>query len=99
VLGPPIRYGGLAGKAKAIATLELRSELVSVRAGDQDLVFGAVAFADVGRVWAELRPGPVARCAADRRLFQRRPDVLSGALHYPNATTHSSAAFQRLPDS
>lgn len=46
------------GKVKAYANLELRSEFASFDAFDQECRFGAVAFYDVGRVWAEAKYNP-----------------------------------------
>jgi len=46
------------GKVKALATVELRTELVSFHAFGKPLIFGIVGFLDGGRVWADTSPQP-----------------------------------------
>jgi outer membrane protein assembly factor BamA len=46
------------GKVKALGNVELRSDIASFRALGKRLVFGAAAFFDVGRLWADLTPHP-----------------------------------------
>lgn len=53
---PAQRYSG---KGKVYGNIELRIQLARQRAGDQDLLWGLVAFADAGRVWAHLRYDPL----------------------------------------
>lgn len=52
---PAQRYNG---KAKALGNVEVRSELFPFHALGKDLLFGAVAFVDAGRVWADLHANP-----------------------------------------
>lgn len=46
------------GKVKALGNIELRTELVKFRALGKPVIFGAVAFFDGGRVWADTTPQP-----------------------------------------
>ncbi|HKO95180.1 MAG TPA: BamA/TamA family outer membrane protein [Polyangiaceae bacterium] len=46
------------GKIKAFANFELRSELFALNVVGDDWRFGAVAFADVGRLWADYHSHP-----------------------------------------
>jgi outer membrane protein assembly factor BamA len=46
------------GKVKVLANVELRTELVSFHALGKPLIFGAVAFLDGGRVWADTTAQP-----------------------------------------
>ncbi len=52
---PAQRYSG---KLKAFGNVELRAEIVKFRALKKAMIFGAVAFFDAGRVWADLKPEP-----------------------------------------
>jgi hypothetical protein len=54
-----VPQGRLAGKTKVIGNLELRSFFLPFTVGSQRFSFGAVAFADAGRVWSEaFSPSP-----------------------------------------
>ncbi len=62
------------GKVKAFGNIELRTELVSFHAMGKPLIFGAVAFFDGGRLWADTTPQP----ALDGRGLELRYGVGGG---------------------
>ncbi len=62
------------GKVKVFGNIELRTELVSFHAMGKPLIFGAVAFFDGGRLWADTTPQP----ALDGRGLELRYGVGGG---------------------
>ena len=52
---PAQRYSG---KGKVYGNAELRIQLARRRLGNQEVLWGLVAFADAGRVWADLHANP-----------------------------------------
>ena len=62
------------GKGKVVGNLELRSEFLRFRSSRSPIVLGGLAFADGGRVWADLRP----RTFEGRRLDGGPEDLQLG---------------------
>jgi hypothetical protein len=67
------------GKLKLLQSLELRARLAPFRLADQCFMFGAAAFVDAGRVWADFEGGDVDVLGPDGAV-DRRPldDGLAG---------------------